>query len=130
MCTSLQTLTSFIWGKKPGNSSFNNNPKSRGILLLLFLEELNITYEPIFLHDTALISKCPFCPSAAEQSREDSGADKQGPRLALLPPPGPVDSVPGGGNAPPRGHSLPDSGTSHAEGNVEKINASSVTVTS
>lgn len=71
-----------------------------------------------------------FFPPGAEQSREDSRTDKQGPCLALLPPPGPVDPVPGGGNSPSRSHRLSDSGTSHAKGNVKKSKASSVMVTS
>lgn len=76
------------------------------------------------------LSECPFSPPAAEQPREDSRTDKQGPRLALLPPPGPVDPVPGGGNTPSRSHSLSDSGASYAKGNIKKLKASSIMVTS
>jgi len=50
--------------------------------------------------------------------------------MALLPPSGTVDPVPGGGNSPSRSHSLSDSGTSHAKGNVKELKASLVIVTS
>lgn len=54
----------------------------------------------------------------AEQPREDSRADQQGPGLACLPSHGSVDPVPGHGDTALPSDHLPDPGTPHLEGKL------------